>query len=114
MRQKLLLLLLMTMPMFSQHVLAEDIPIVVAEKTTTYKTRPHRAPGINPLNCSFDDINFLVEVTFTSGIEDATVRLTNLTTGEITTTYGNTQVVNSKYNHYYKNFKIVTYGAFNN
>ena len=100
--------------MFSQHVLAEDIPIVVAEKRATDKTRPHRAPGINPLNCSFDDINFLVEVTFTSGIEDATVRLTNLTTGEITTTYGNTQVVNSEYQHYYKNFRMVTYGAFNN
>ena len=93
MRQKLLLLLLMTMPMFSQNVLAEDIPIVVAEKRTTDKTRPHRAPGINPLNCSFDDINFQVEVTFTSGIEDATVRLTNLTTGEITTTYGNTSTM---------------------
>ena len=34
-----------------------------------------------------------VEVTFTSGIEDATVRLTNLTTGEITTTYGNTSAM---------------------
>ena len=34
-----------------------------------------------------------VEVTFTSGVEDATVRLTNLTTGEITTEYGNTSTM---------------------
>ena len=25
-----------------------------------------------------------------------------------------TQVVNSEYHHYYKNFRMVTYGAFNN
>ncbi|MGM9740970.1 MAG: hypothetical protein ACI3ZP_10245 [Candidatus Cryptobacteroides sp.] len=93
MRQKLLLLLLMAMPMFSQNVLAENIPIIVSEKRTTDNTRPHRVPGVIPVNCSFDDINCQVEVTFTTGIEEATVRLTNLTTGEITTTYDITSVM---------------------
>lgn len=93
MRRKLLLLLLMAMPMFAQNVLAENIPIVVTEKRTTDNTRPHRVPGIIPVSCSFDDINCQVEVTFTTGIEEATVRLTNLTTGEITTTYGSTNVM---------------------
>ena len=88
--------------------------VVILDKNAKTNTHVNRAPSVIPIDCIFDEITMSVEVTFTSGIEDATVRLTNLTTGEITTTYGNTQVVNSKYNHYYKNFKIVTYGAFNN
>lgn len=83
----------MAMPMFSPNVLAEDIPITIAEKRAIDKSRPHRVPGIIPVTCSLDEIAMYVEVTFTSGIEEASVRLTNLTTGEVTTTFGNTSVI---------------------
>ena len=88
--------------------------VVILDKNAKNNTHGNTAPSVIPIDCIIDESMMSVEVTFTSGIEDATVRLTNLTTGEITTTYGNTQVVNSEYQHYYKNFKMVTYGAFNN
>lgn len=67
--------------------------VVILDKNAKNNTHVNRAPSVIPIDCIIDEIMMSVEVTFTSGIEDATVRLTNLTTGEITTTYGNTSTM---------------------
>ena len=67
--------------------------VVILDKNAKNNTHGNTAPSVIPIDCIIDEIMMSVEVTFTSGIEDATVRLTNLTTGEITTTYGNTSTM---------------------
>lgn len=71
----------------------EQHRVVIISKNTPPKPHVNRAPSAIPLDCLIDEIAMYVEVTFTSGIEEATVRLTNLTTGEVTTTFGNTSVI---------------------
>ena len=67
--------------------------VVILDKNAKNNTHGNTAPSVIPIDCIIDESMMSVEVTFTSGIEDATVRLTNLTTGEITTTYGNTSTM---------------------
>ena len=67
--------------------------VVILDKNAKNNTHGNTAPSVIPIDCIFDEITMSVEVTFTSGVEDATVRLTNLTTGEITTEYGNTSTM---------------------
>lgn len=67
--------------------------VVILDKNAKNNTHGNTAPSVIPIDCIIDESMMSVEVTFTSGIEDATVRLTNLTTGEITTEYGNTSTM---------------------
>ena len=57
--------------------------VVILDKNAKNNTHGNTAPSVIPIDCIIDESMMSVEVTFTSGIEDATVRLTNLTTGEI-------------------------------
>ena len=61
--------------------------IVVERKMVKSTNRPHRAPEQLPIDCIYNDVMSQVEVQFRIAVESATVKLTNLVTGETTTEY---------------------------
>ena len=65
----------------------EEDRIVVERKIVQSDDRPHRAPEQLPIDCIYNDVMNQVEVQFRIAIESATVKLTNLVTGETSTEY---------------------------
>ena len=61
--------------------------IVVERKIVRSDNRPHRAPEQLPIDCIYNDVMNQVEVQFKNVIDGATVKLTNLVTGETSTEY---------------------------
>lgn len=61
--------------------------IVVERKIVQSDYRPHRAPEQLPIDCIYNDVMSQVEVQFKNVIDGATIKLTNLVTGETMTEY---------------------------
>lgn len=61
--------------------------IVVERKIVQSDYRPHRAPEQLPIDCIYNDVMSQVEVQFKNVIDAATIKLTNLVTGETMTEY---------------------------
>ena len=94
-----LLLLAVAMLNFNIPALSKDsekesgeIRIVIMDKGAPKPGHTHRSPSIIPFDASYDPILNQVVVSYNSTVE-STVSLSNLMTGENSTTYGTTSLV---------------------
>ena len=69
-----------------------EIRIVIMDKGAPKPGHTHRSPSIIPFDASYDPILNQVVVSYNSTVE-STVSLSNLMTGENSTTYGTTSLV---------------------